>query len=298
MLDIKLFGATVVTKDGAVLTPGLGGAKPRQILEILALSAGTTVSKDQLADLLWDGHPPRSYLGTLESYVCLLRRGLGLSRGHGSALATVVRGYVLDPDLVTVDLHDFRRLSQHAALARHDPAEALDRLEQALDLVGGELLTGAAYASWALTEREAFRRELVATASLAATHALAVGREDIALRRARQAIAADVLAEEAWCLLMRALSATGRSTDALRAYLELRGHLAAELGTDPSAGTDDLYLQILRGGNADRPGTSRDGREEVRMLMSLLRQAVAAIPGLEQPRSNHALFRVAADLVA
>ena len=46
----------------------LGGVKPRQILAILALAAGRPVSKEHLADLLWDGEPPKGYRGTLESY--------------------------------------------------------------------------------------------------------------------------------------------------------------------------------------------------------------------------------------
>ena len=67
-MQINIFGpTTAVTSNGVITSSGLGGVKPRQVLEILALSAGSPVSKDLLADLLWAGHPPRSHLGTLES---------------------------------------------------------------------------------------------------------------------------------------------------------------------------------------------------------------------------------------
>ena len=109
MLEIKLFGAmSVTTPNGTVTASELGGVKPRQILEILAISPGIPVPKHQLADLLWDGCPPRSYVSTLESYLCALRRKLGLERGRVSAIRTTNHGYVLDPAAATTDLHEFR----------------------------------------------------------------------------------------------------------------------------------------------------------------------------------------------
>lgn len=298
MLEIKLFGATAVTSpNGTVLATELGGVKPRQILQILALSTGTPVPKDHLADLLWDGHPPRSYLGTLESYICVLRRSLGLGRGRGSILATVMRGYVLDPEAVSVDLLNFRSLARPTGAGLTGAAEELGRFEQALALVSGELLADETYGTWAVAERDVFRRELVTVASAAAAHALELGEHEVGLRRARQAIAADPLAEEAWCLLMRTLLASGRTTEALRAYLQLRGHLAGELGVDPSPESRGLYLQLLHADDS-RSGGGGDVREEVRVLMGLLRQAVAFIPGLDESRSNRALARVAAELGA
>src|SRR4051794_29501900 len=86
MMYVKLFGSpTVVTDHGSVSVTDLGGVKPRQILEILALSAGSPVPKDRLAELLWDGQPPKSYVATLEGYVCVLRRRLGQGRGRRAA---------------------------------------------------------------------------------------------------------------------------------------------------------------------------------------------------------------------
>jgi DNA-binding SARP family transcriptional activator len=107
-----------------------------------------------------------------------------------------------------------------------------------------------------------------------------------------------MLAEGAWRLLMRALWAAGRPSEALRAYFELRDHLAGELGADPSRETSALYMQILQDDEGERRVGRLDAREEVKMLMSLLRQAVASIPGLEEPRSNRALAEMAAQLAA
>jgi pentatricopeptide repeat protein len=299
MLAIKLFGTTTVTTcQGTVLPADIGGGKPRQILEILALCPGTAVPKDYLADLLWDGHPPRCYLGTLESYLCVLRKSLGRGPGRESPIATVMRGYVLDADAVRVDLSEFRELVRSAESPDVDPAVALHRLELAVGLVGGEFLAGETYATWALREREQFRQEMVRATSLAASRAIELGRFSVAERMARIAIGHDELAESAWRVLMRALSATGRPSEALRVYADLRDRLSSELGSDPSTDTTDIYLEILR---ADDPGDAvrhEDAREEVRVLMGLLRHAVAGIPGMEEPRSLRALAQVMADLVA
>ncbi len=298
MWEIKLCGVTTVTTpDGRVVSGELGGVKPRQILEILALSPGTPVPKEHLADLLWEGHPPPSYLGTLESYVCVLRKSLGLGRGRGSLLATVNRGYVLHPGEVRVDLARFRDVLR-AAEASTGPGADLRQIDRAVALVGGELLADETYATWAIRERERFQRELVTLASLGAERALAQDQHELAVRLARTAVGSDVLAEGAWRMLMRSSYAAGRPAEALRAFSELRHHLAVELGADPCAETTDLYLEILRAGDGTHPGETTDGREEVRILMGLLRQAVASIPGLEQPRGFRSLVQVAADLVA
>ena len=45
---------------------------------------------------------------------------------------------------------------------------------------------------------------------------------------------------------MRALAATGDRAGALRAYENCRVTLADELGADPAAETEALYVQILR----------------------------------------------------
>jgi DNA-binding SARP family transcriptional activator len=293
MMEIKLFGAmSVVTPAGTFGASELGGVKPRQILEILAISPGIPVPKHQMADLIWDGCPPRSYVSTLESYMCALRRKLALVGGRASAIRTTNHGYVLDPALATTDLHEFRALLQAAATA--DPRGALDSLESAVDLVAGELLVSEPYARWANQERSVVQNELVGAATLAARHAVSLGEPAVAVRMARTAVSVDALAEEAWRLLMRALWLSGRRSEALRAYGELRDTLGDELGADPAVETQALYLEILRDEPVRSDGPTRDGRDEVRMLMDLLRRAVESIPGLEVPRTDRALAEIAA----
>src|SRR3954453_20388049 len=129
MIGIRLFGPTA-EEIGDELLPGVAvGRRPRQILEILALSAGMPAGKDRLAGLWGAGDPPSSFAGTLESYVCLVRLGLGLGSGRHSLLSTTTNGYVLDRERVDVDLFTFRRLIATGGDA--SAAETVDRTVKA-----------------------------------------------------------------------------------------------------------------------------------------------------------------------
>lgn len=297
-MHVKIFGQTrVVMAHGTVDGSGLGGVKPRQILEILAVSAGSPVSKEALADLLWSGCPPRSWTGTLESYVCLLRRHLGATGGRCRGIVTVPQGYLLDLASVDVDLTTFRALARRAEADR-DPVTCLPLVEEALSLAEGDLLDDEMQAGWADAERETLRQELVALYGLAASCGLALEQPDLAIRHARAALRRDPLAEGVWRTLMRALAAAGRRAEALRAHAEVRERLAEELGTDPSKETTDLYLDLLRRGDAAAAHGAAQAREEVRLLMRLLRDAVLAVPERDVSDRDAGWWQVAVRLAA
>ncbi len=62
----------------------------------------------------------------------------------------------------------------------------------------------------------------------------------------RELTAKDQLAERPAALLMRALAATGRQSEALAVYRQTKDHLADSLGVDPSRQLEQAYLAILR----------------------------------------------------
>lgn len=298
MLQIRLFGPTAVLTDGGISeVSDLGGVKPRQILEILAANPGAPVTKDRLADLLWDGAPPKSYVGTLESYVCVLRRRLGLGPGRTSPLATTYNGYLLDPVSISVDLAEFRRLLARAATAK--PAQGLRLAQEAVGLVRGELLASEAYASWACSERETFRREVVEACSRAANNANGVHDFDTAVSMSRLAITHDALAEGACQHLMRALSASGRGSQSIRAYFDLRTAMVTDLGMEPGPVTKALYMQILCEEPAKAPSRIGHGRDNAEFKdLGLLHNALEAITGVKLPTFDGPLSGMAERLLA
>lgn len=283
MIDIQLFGPTVVTVDGTRLDAAtLGGVKPRQILEMLAAEAGMPVAKDRLAEGLWESEPPASYLATLESYVCVLRRGLGI--GRRSALVTTHRGYLLDPDQVQVDLVRFKRLME--SVLSGPQALAVEHAERAIALATGNLLADDPYAAWAIRQRDDLARLVAAGCTEAATVANDRGDSVRAIRLARVAADQGVLAEAPWQALMRALWRSGRRAEALRAYADLRAATLDELGVEPGPVSQDLYLAILRGDDqVARTAGGVGERHEIGTLVRLLRQALESgdgpLPGVE-----------------
>jgi len=296
MMQIKLFGpTTVVTGGGSAPISDLGGVKPRQILEILAATPGTPVTKDRLADLLWEGAPPKSYVGTLESYVCVLRRKVGLGPGRTSPLATTSNGYLVDPAAVVVDLAEFRRLTGLAAKAK--PAEGLRLAHRAVAMQTGELLANETYAGWASSERKIFKRDAVELCVKGAQNALTLHNYDAAVHMSRLAIGHDSLAEDAWQHLMRALAASGRGSQAIRAYFDLRKVMATELGIEPGPVSRALYMEILCEGPAAAlslsPGSADHEGADLNRRLSTLRKALEAITGVQLPTLEGPLAEMA-----
>jgi DNA-binding SARP family transcriptional activator len=296
MLEIQLFGTTLATPDGeTVASADFGGTKPRQILEILALADGAPVPKDRLAELVWAGAPPASYVGTLESYICLLRRRLNCARGRAAAITTTTHGYQLDTRQVRVDLVECRTLLARAAKA--GPAEAVRLTRAAVDMARKPLLASEAYGEWADRERNAFHHELVEACVRAAAHALDAEQADQALVLARTAAELDRFSEPAARQLMRAMRGCGRRGEALRVFLDLRRDMIEELGVEPGQATHDLYLELLR----DEPGpvaAQRREPEELRTLLGLLRQALEALPGVEPTKGDSGLSYVAVKVLS
>ncbi len=293
-MDVRVFGATAVTRDDESSPRVLScGVKPRQILAILATRLGEPISKERLAALLWDTEPPRSYVASLESYVCVLRRELGVTSGRTGALATTSRGYLLDPELVRVDLGTFRSLVDRAESA--SDAAAVELVRQALSVARGPLLASDPYSPWAEEERTVFHRQLLRACVRGALAARRTSAPAEALRFAERALELDALAEPAWVERMRSLTALGRRAEALQTYAELRRVLADQLGVEPGSEARTLYLDLLCA-ETNPVALERSGPDEIRLLLGLLRQAIESMPGTVVPASDRDLATMAVDL--
>jgi DNA-binding SARP family transcriptional activator len=266
MFDINVLGPTTVSGYGQRLMAGqLGGNKPRQILELLALEPGRAIAKDQLAEQLWDGRPPSTCIATLESYVCLLRRRISTVSGGPRLLATSPRGYRIDPDDVLVDAVEVRELlvGDHREVMR------------ALDRMSGELLADEPYAGWANEARREFD-DVVATACIGAARAARAARDGAAaVRLATEAARRAPFSEPAVRELMRALVEVGARAEAIRVYSEVRERILIDLGMDLEADTRRLFLEILEDDTGER-----SDQAECLALVARLRRALDANPSI------------------
>ena len=218
----------------------VGSARQRRLLTALAAHLGRPVDVGLLAELVWPDGAPADPAGAVQTNVARLRRLLP----DGLRLETTPEGYRLLADRSSLDVTAF--VDELAAAGAAEAAEAR------LDLLGSALARwrGCPYAELdhpSLHPEAARLAELrVEAAQRHAEALLAVGRVGEAVAELEALVAAAPLREAAVGVLMRALVAAGRQSDALAAFTRLRARLADELGLDPSPALRDLEGQVLR----------------------------------------------------
>jgi predicted ATPase/DNA-binding SARP family transcriptional activator len=242
-LQLRLLGPLEALVDGA--PAAIGGQRPRALLAVLALSAGTGVTTERLIDTIWDGTPPAGAANSVQVYVSRLRKALRVP--DQSVLRSVSGGYLLDVPRDAVDVLHFERLAAagHDAILDGDPAAAARLLADALSLWRGPALAdleGTAAAG--LVARLEARR--LATRMDLVDAEIALGQHTRAIPELEELVQVHPLDEGLVRRLMTALYLSGRQGDALAAYTAAAGRLADELGVDPGPDLQQAHRQVLR----------------------------------------------------
>jgi DNA-binding SARP family transcriptional activator len=100
--------------------------------------------------------------------------------------------------------------------------------------------------AWATRQREQLTTFHVRSCECLSEAYIRNGEARIAVDLARQAVAAQPHWETAYQMLMRAHAAAGKRARALLTFEECRRRISDDLGVAPSAGTEGVYLDILR----------------------------------------------------
>jgi SARP family transcriptional regulator, regulator of embCAB operon len=245
-IRVKAFGSIRVEGSGVILTArDFGGAKTKQIFELLVLARPNPVLKSRLAKELWPGEQPRNVFSTLETYISVLRRKLvGEGPKDRQLIVTEPEAYRLADDAFEVDTDQF--VTMLATVPDRSDPEALRSIEQALLLVVGELFADEPYSKWVQDERDRLRRRVLDARLDAAMIALRLGDYRVARTHAHDARELGRLDERAVRLTMLAEYALGEALPALEVFDECRRSLAAELGIEPASATRELHDQIVR----------------------------------------------------
>ncbi|MEV0378435.1 BTAD domain-containing putative transcriptional regulator [Nonomuraea sp. NPDC050643] len=263
--------------------------KVRALLADLLIHAGRPVSADRLIEDLWGGRPPANALGALRVKVSQLRKVLG----GRELVAYRAPGYVLRVEPGSLDASRFEELLGRAQ-GGDDPGERAALLREALGL-----WRGAAYAEFA---DEPFARaavarleeqRLVAMEELAEAR-LGLGEHGLLAAELTDLVAGHPLRERLRAVHVRALYRSGRQSEALAGYGDLRRRLAEELGLDPGPELVALHQAILEQDpvldaparprtNLPAPLTSLVGRDaavtELRALLRAHRLVTLTGPG-------------------
>ncbi|WP_051795356.1 BTAD domain-containing putative transcriptional regulator [Kibdelosporangium aridum] len=233
-IRVSVLGPLAVQLGGEVQE--LGAQKQRCLLGLLALQYGTTVSRDEIVELLWGTKPPATWQNLIHTYVTRLRKALG--NDGSSAIVTAPSGYRLTLGAQELDIAEFDALLQQG--------ENPEKLAAALDQWRGPLLADLPdRLRWHPAAVSAQERRI----SAAMAYADAVvepSRQDEVIRRLQALIVEAPMHEGLLARIMLALAAAGRQADAISLYAGARQLLGNELGVDPSAELRSAHERVLR----------------------------------------------------
>ena len=260
-MEFRALGPIELWADGQ--PHDLGPARARGVLAILLLTPRTIVPSDVLIDRLWDSEPPPKARESLSVYIARLRGALRQAVGEDVQLIGRARGYQLDVDPESVDLHQFRRLRRQAdALAGSGDYEHAARLLREADgLWRGQALAGVR-GDWVARMRDSLEEERRAAILERVECEMELGRHADLVGELHQLLTQYPLDETLTAHQMAALYWTGRPADALSLYRETRRRLVDEQGAEPGTLLAGLHQRILSRDPdlAVRPADARPGR--------------------------------------
>ncbi|MEZ0106705.1 DNA-binding SARP family transcriptional activator [Catenulispora sp. EB89] len=253
-----LLGPLDVRIDAEPIT--IPAAKTRVLLAALLCRPNRAISADELIDTLWDSKPPDGAVITLRSHVLRLRRCLGAAADR---IQTAAPGYRvrLDPN-TELDSAIFTELchSARAAARLADWPTVAHKAAAALALWRGTPLADVASERLLRDESAGWTQARAEIVELGARADLALGRSAEAASALRELATEYPHRETAHALLMAALSAAGRRTEALEVFRGLSAALSSDLGVEPGPEIRALHQTIL---DADGAGAEPGARVDV-----------------------------------
>lgn len=245
-IRFRLLGPLEVIRGHQAVTPR--AHKVRVLLAALLIRSNVVVPVEALIRVLWGSAPPRTALQATRVYISQLRQLLGAPEGRSRpVLVTMPAGYRLDIDEEMLDALEFQRRCELARKLREDGKleQAAEQYRLAISLWRGPALADVRVC--AHLEGAAVKLEEACIAALER-------RIDLDLRLHRHLdliaelsglVAEHPLNESLHARLMIALHRSGRTSDALSVYRNLRDELVEELGVEPSRKLQSVHQAVL-----------------------------------------------------
>ena len=239
-LEIALLGPLQLLADGIPVAVRRGG--PRKVLLALALAEGAC-SSDTLVELVWPiGETrPKDATNALQTLVSHLRKALA---GSDATIETTPTGYRLAGDVV-IDAQRFEEAARRSAVIAH-PVERLASCDASLEAWRGPALLDVRYEQFAQADIVRLEELRLVVVERRIEALLELGREQEVVATLAQLVTQHPLREHFRAQLMVALYRTGRQTEALGVYRELRDLLLDDAGLDPTPMLQDLQVKILQ----------------------------------------------------
>ncbi|GAA5015002.1 hypothetical protein GCM10025734_63090 [Kitasatospora paranensis] len=244
-------------------------AKQRVLLAALLVRRGQVVPTELLVDIIWNIHPPRSAATTLRNYVMRLRKGIGRA---GERIETRAGGYLINVEAEEFDAHRFIALRDLGAeaLRRGEPERARTLFDEALGLWRGPALVDVDSDALRRAEAERLTEARLDVQECRLETELMTGQHAVLFGELRSLTAAHPERERFWVQLMTALYRSGRQSEALTVYQQVRGILDEEFGVEPGAELRTVHQRILAADpELHRPAPAAAGERPSTLLITV-----------------------------
>ncbi|MFZ2491648.1 MAG: response regulator [Thermoanaerobaculia bacterium] len=261
VLQLELFGDLRIRNgEGALVT--IPARKSQAMLAFLAVKPGQMVSRDKMANTLWNSTAPEQARQSLRQTLSTLRKELTQISPERRLLVEEGDFLALDPQLIRADVAEFEHLVATGTE---------ESLKQASDMYGGDFLDGfeldeEKFDQWVLAERDRLRRMALRAHTQLLETQTRNGAIDDAIATAQQALRIDPLQESLHRSLMRLYMHGGDLVNALQQFDVCARVLRRELSVEPDAETKALQQQIVRirmQRNAEVTPEAKDSRRTV-----------------------------------
>ncbi|GGZ21020.1 SARP family transcriptional regulator [Streptomyces inusitatus] len=231
----------VWTADGELAA--VPEAKVRVLLAALLVTPGQVVPVDRLAEDIWGGTPPVRRAGALQTLVSRLRKALAAAGGDGMVVHRPP-GYRLRVEGGAVDAGRFLELAGRARRAV-DPGERAAGFAEALGRWRGPAFAGFADEPFARAAAARLEEQRLLVREEQAEARLQLGEHGPLAGELGELAERHPLRERLRAAHMRALYGSGRASEALEVYREVRRLFAEELGLEPGPELAALQREIL-----------------------------------------------------
>lgn len=224
----------------------LPGSQGRLLMAVLACTPAPIGRRD-LAEILWDGHPPSSFESSLRPVLSKVRSAVEVAGGSRRLVASGAGTVELRRGAdIWVDMEQAvtRLDAAGGALRRGDHRRAWVDAAVASSILGRPFLPGIDH-EWAIAHRRSLARMHVRAYEVICDVWLELGDPEQAVAAATRLVAMDPYLESSSERLMRAHLTAGNPARAVRAFSDLEDRLRDDLGLSPSTAVQGVYEEAL-----------------------------------------------------
>jgi len=237
--------------------------KARQLFQFLLMKRGKAVGREEITETLWPGLSAEAAARDFKVALNALNKALEPNREPDAPFAYVQRdgsAYFVSPGAdMQVDAAQFEREAElgfrlaspshsggagQADSQNENTSKAVQHLQNAVELYGGDYLPEAQYEDWSSEERERLQTIFLRAADRLAGLYLERGQFEAGIGLCERILACDPCWEHAYRMMMMGYARLNLVPQAMKVYQRCAEALRTELGIPPSAATQAVFEEL------------------------------------------------------